>query len=367
VIEVADVLRRYGPAYLERFGDKMPASHRRAFMDILRCRTAFMGGHLYECNQCGRQRYSYHSCRNRSCPKCHASDTQVWLQQRQAELLPVPYYHVIFTLPGEFRGLVRLHQKQLYALIMQSAARALLELTADPHYVGGMVGVMAVLHTWGSNLAYHPHVHCLVTGGGVSANGQTWLPARDDYLVPVRALSKLFRGKVLDRIRRQLPQIKLPSSLRQKDWVVHCKPAVQGTDKVLEYLGRYIHRIAITNSRILSVEDGKVTFRYRDSRNVEIKTMTLDANEFIRRFLQHVLPSGLHKVRYYGLWSPSYRDCLHQWQEVLADPATDERPSSFFDPDVQKSPSPQAQSCPYCKTGILVHIGRLAPQGRAPP
>jgi hypothetical protein len=367
MIEVADVLRRYGPAYLERFGDKMLASHRRAFEDILRCRTAALGGHLYECNQCGRQHYSYHSCRNRSCPKCHAGDTFSWLQQRQTELLPVPYYHVIFTLPGEPRGLVRLGQKQLYALIMRSAARALLKLAADPHYIGGMVGVMAVLHTWGSNLAYHPHVHCLVTGGGVSADRQTWLPARDDYLVPVRALSKLFRGKVLDGIRRQLPQIKLPSSLYEKDWVVHCKPAVQGTHKVLEYLGRYIHRIAITNSRILSVEDGKVTFRYRDSRTVAIKTMTLDANEFIRRFLQHVLPRGLHKVRYYGLWSPSYRNLLHKWQDVLADPPANEQPQSCLDPDAQSSPLPEVQCCPYCKTGTLTRIGRLSPQGRAPP
>ena len=367
MIEVADLLRRYGPAYLERFSDKMPASHRRAFQDILRCRTAALGGHLYECNQCGRQHYSYHSCCNRSCPKCHASDTQTWLQQRRAELLPVPYYHVIFTLPQELRGFARLHQKQFYALLMQSAAHALLKLAADPHYVGGLVGVMAVLHTWGSNLAYHPHVHCLVTGGGVSADRQTWLPARDDYLVPVKVLSKLFRGMVLDQVRRQFPEIRLLSSMWQKDWVVHCKPAVQGTQKVLEYLGRYIHRIAITNSRILSIEHGKVTCRYRDSHTAQTKTMALDAREFVRRFLQHVLPSGVHKVRYYGLWSPSHRDHLHKWQDLLTNPPTDEQPPSCLDPAAEKSPSPQVQSCPYCKTGTLIWIRRLPPQGRAPP
>jgi hypothetical protein len=367
VIELADILRRYGPAYLEQFGDKMPASHRRAFEDILRCRTAALGGHVFECNQCGRQHYSYHSCRNRSCPKCHASDTQAWLQQRQAELLPAPYYHVIFTLPQQLRGIARLHQKQLYALFMQSAAHALLKLAADPHYVGGLVGVMAVLHTWGSNLAYHPHVHCLVTGGGVSTDRETWLPARDDYLVPVKALSKLFRGIVLDRIRRQFPQMKLPSSLWPKDWVVHCKPAVQGTQKVLEYLGRYIHRIAITNSRILSIEDDKVTFRYRNSHTAETKTMALDPNEFVRRFLQHVLPSGIHKVRYYGLWSPSHRDLLYKWQGLLATLPTDEQPPLRPDPAVERSSPPQVQSCPYCKTGTLIWIRRLPPQGRAPP
>jgi hypothetical protein len=367
VIEVADVLRQYGPAYLGQFGDKMPASHRRAFEDILRCRTAALGGHLYECNTCGRQHYSYHSCRNRSCPKCHAGDTQTWLQQRQAERLPVPYYHVIFTLPQELRGFMRLHQKPLYALVLRSAAHALLTLAADPRYVGGLVGIMAVLHTWGSTLAYHPHVHCLVTAGGVSADDRQWRPARDDYLVPVKALSKLFRGMVLDQIRRRFTEIKLPSSLGQKDWVVHCKPAVQGTEKVLEYLGRYIHRIAITNSRILSIDDGQVTFRYRDSRTAQMRTITLNANEFIRRFLQHVLPSGVHKVRYYGLWSPSHRDHRHQWQNRLANPPTDEPPPSALDSPVEMSSPPPGQPCPYCKTGTLIWIRRLPPQGRAPP
>jgi hypothetical protein len=367
VIEVADVLRQYGPAYLEQFGDKMPASHRRAFEDLLQCRTAALGGPLYECNECGRQHYSYHSCRNRSCPKCHASDPQAWLQQRQAELLPMPCYPVIFTLPQELRGFTRLHQKPLYALLLQSAAHALLKLAADPHYVGGLVGVMAVLHTWGSTLAYHPQAHCLVTGGGVSADWQEWLPAREDYLVPVKALSNLFRGRVLDQIRRQFPEIELPSSLWQKDGVVHCKPAVQGTEKVLAYLARYIHRVAITNSRILSIEDGKVTFRHRDSRTAERKTMILDAKEFLRRFLQHVLPSGVHKVRYYGLWRPSHRDHLHQWQNRLAKPPTDKPPPSRLDSPVEMPSPPPAQPCPYCRTGTLIWIRRLPPQGRAPP
>jgi hypothetical protein len=249
---------------------------------------------------------------------------------------------------------------------MQSAAQAILKLAADPHYVGGMVGVLAVLHTWGSNLAYHPHVHCLVTGVGASADRQMWWPARNDYLVPVRALSKLFRGMVLDRIRRRLPAIRLHWSLGQKDWVVYCKPAVQGTHKVLEYLGRYIHRIAITNSRILSIDENKVTFRYRDSRTALTKTMSLQADEFIRRFLQHVLPIGVHKVRYYGLWSPSYRDHLHKCQGLLTGPA-DEQPPSGLALAVEKSPSPPVQSCPYCKTGTLLWVRRLPRQGRAPP
>lgn len=366
MVEVADVFRRYGTEYLQRFGDKMLSSHRHAFEDILRCRTAAMGGHVFECNQCGRQHYSYHSCRNRSCPKCHKTDTQAWLQGRQPELLPVPYYHVIFTLPHELRRFARLHQKQVYGLLIKSAARSITKLAADPRYVGGLVGVMAVLHTWGSNLAYHPHVHCLVTAGGVSSDGQKWLPASDNYLVPVKALSRLFRGVLLDHIRSQFQDIQLPESVWQKDWVVHCKPAVQGTGKVLDYLGRYVHRVAITNSRIVSIEDGKVTFRYKDYRSCRTKTMTIAAGEFIRRFLQHVLPSNVHKVRYYGLWSPSNRKRLTQMQGLLAQTDKDEQPQ-FQDVHVEAPPPWQAKICPYCKTGTLIWIGRLPRQQRAPP
>ena len=250
---------------------------------------------------------------------------------------------------------------------MPSAAQALLQLTADPHYVGGQVGVLAVLHTWGSTLTYHPHVHCLVTAGGVSPEGQQWLPAREGYLVPVQALSKLFRGLVLDRIRRQFPEIPWPSSLRQKDWVVHCKPAVQGTEKVLAYLGRYIHRVALTNSRLLALDDGKVTFRYRDSRTGQTKTLTLNAQEFLRRFLQHVLPRGVHKVRYYGLWSPSHRDQLHAWQQRLAPASAPEAASSRRAPVEESACPPPGRPCPYCKIGTLVWVRRLPPQGRTPP
>jgi hypothetical protein len=230
-----------------------------------------MGGHVFECNDCGRLEYSYHSCCNRSCPKCHKSNTKAWLQARETELLPVPYYHVIFTLPHELRAFARLHQKEVYGLLIKSAAGSIVKLTADPHYVGGRVGVMAVLHTWGSNLSYHLHVHCLVTGGGLSSDGRTWMPAREDYLVPVRALSRLFRGSFLDSISRQFKEIDLPKSIRCKEWVVYCKPAVQGTRTVLNYLARYIHRVAITNSRIISADNGKVAFRYKDFRRFSDK------------------------------------------------------------------------------------------------
>ena len=367
VVEVADVLRRYGSEYLQKFGDKMPSSHRRAFRDILRCRTPALGGHVFECDHCGRLEYSYHSCCNRSCPKCHKNETDAWLRAREEELLPVPYYHVIFTLPHELRAFARLHQKEVYGLLIKSAAGSIVKLTADPHYVGGRVGVMAVLHTWGSNLSYHLHVHCLVTGGGLSSDGRTWMPAREDYLVPVKALSRLFRGSFLDGVHGQFKDIDLPKSIRQKEWVVYCKPAVQGTRTVLNYLARYVHRVAITNSRIISADNGKVTFRYKDSRDAQTKTMTVSAEEFIRRFLQHVLPTGVHKVRYYGLWSPSHRKNLSKVQHILTQSGNDQQVRIEKDIDAEAPPSSEARKCRHCQRGTLIRTGRLPRQGRAPP
>ena len=367
MIEVADVFRRYGTEYVQRFGSRMLARHRRAFRAILRCRTPAMGGHVFACNQCGRQQYSYHSCRNRSCPKCHQSDIETWLQGRQQELLPVPYYHVIFTLPHELSPLVRLHQKQLYGLLLKSAAESLITLAADPRYVGGQIGVMAVLHTWASNLTYHPHVHCLVTGGGLSPDRQSWRPARSNYLVPVRALSRLFRGRLLNSIRQQYKDVEVPPSVRRKEWVVHCKPAVQGSDSVLSYLARYIHRVAITNSRILSIDNGQVCFRYRGTGTTQTRIMTVSAEEFMRRFLQHVLPARIHKVRYYGLWSVSNRKHLRRMQQVLTPPENDLPGPLEDDTGTQVSTPPKARPCPYCGQGTLVLIGRLPRHRRAPP
>ncbi len=345
----------------------MLPSHRRAFKDILRCRTPAMGGHVFECNHCGRLQYSYHSCRNRSCPKCHKSDTQAWLQGRQKELLPVPYYHVIFTLPHELRAFARRHQQKVYGLFIKSAAHSIIKLAADPRYVGGRVGVMAVLHTWGSNLTYHCHVHCLVTGGGLSSDGHTWISAREDYLVPVKALSRLFRGRFLYSISKHFKDIELPKAIRKKDWVVHCKPAVQGTRTVLNYLARYIHRVAITNSRIISADNNKVTFRYKGSGGAQTRTMTVSAEEFIRRFLQHVLPAGVHKVRYYGLWSPSNRKKLLEVQQILTQSGNDQQVELEEDVDVEAPQSSEVRKCPHCQRGTLIWIRRLPRQGRAPP
>jgi hypothetical protein len=366
--ELADIFGLYGAQYLERFGRDMLPSHRRALRDLRDCRTAAMGGILYVCDRCGQEHYAYHSCRNRACPKCHGKDTEAWLDSRRQELLPIPYFHLVLTIPNELRDLVRRHQKTLYPILMRAAAKALIKLADDPHYVGGLVAVMAILHTWSRTLVYHPHVHCLVPAGGLSPTDQ-WLPARDNFLVPVKALSKLFRGIFLDLAAKALPQITIPRSARNRPWVVYCKPTVQGTDSVLRYLGRYVHRVAITNYRILSIDDGKVTFGYSSVAEGCGKTMTLTAMEFIRRFLQHVLPKGMHKVRYYGLWASSNRQRLQALQATLT-PATDISPD-----DAGPLPSEETSSqarlrqmpCPFCQSGRLTFLRTVPPQGRAPP
>lgn len=369
--EVADVLRRYGADYRERFGEDLLPSHRRAMDDILRCRPEALGGQLLQCEHCGQEHYVYHSCRHRSCPKCHRQDTEAWLAERRQELLPVPYFHVVFTAPQELGERIRSHQQELYDILRRAAAQALIQLAADPHYVGGLIGVLCVLHTWTRTLAYHPHVHCLVPAGGLSADRTEWRPARTSYLVPVHALSKLFRGLFLDLVRQERPDLTLPESVWTKGWVVYCKPAVQGPAPVLHYLGRYVHRIALTNSRILSTEDGHVSFRYQDAREQRWRTMTLPAHEFIRRFLQHVLPQGFHKVRYYGLWSPVHRPLLRQLQLSLALHAPDPPPSSpVRESRASASGCPPLQAghpCPSCGQGLLVVIRSLPRLLRGPP
>ena len=366
--QVADIFRRYGPDYLQRFGPTMLPSHRRALRDLVDCRTPALGGQVYQCNSCGREHYVYHSCRNRSCPKCHATDTQAWLTARRKELLPVGYFHVGFTLPEELRPIARSHQKVFYPLMIKAAAASLIKLAADPHYVGGLLGVMAVLHTWSRTLTYHPHVHCLVPAGGVSPD-ERWRDARPHFLVPVKALSRIFRAMLRDLLTDALPDVQFPDSVWRRDWVVYCKPAVHGADTVLQYLARYVHRIAITNSRILAIDDGQVTFRYQKTGESCWRTMTLTADEFIRRFLQHVLPSGTHKVRYYGLWAPTNRPLLRRVQVALLSSIPPGPPVQTALPAEPAGPgsSRQANACPFCSTGTLLFLRRLPPQTRAPP
>ena len=363
--ELAEVFRTFGPAYLDKFGERMPPSHQRALSDLIACRTDVMGGHLAQCDCCGHKHYSYHSCRNRSCPKCRNNDTAAWIEERRSELLPVPYFHLVFTLPKELRNLVRQNQKALLGSLMSAASQSLQALAADKNYVGGEMAVLAVLHTWTRALIYHPHVHCLVPGGGLAKDG-TWYPARKKYLVPVVALSSIFRARFMALARKKLPDEQFPESIWQTPWVVYCKPARQGSDKLLDYLGRYIHRVAITNRRIKAIRNGQITFEFKDANSGRWKTMTLPAEEFLRRFLQHVLPKGFHKVRYYGLLSPRKRLQFKRLQLLLAKPTTKKEAEKHSD-EVESGQSDSVLICPECTEGFMIVISWLPRLGRSPP
>lgn len=373
--ELAEIFARYGPAYLEKYGSAILPSHRRAMQDIVRCRTEAMGGQIFCCTHCGWQHYVYHSCRNRNCPKCHHQQTEAWLRERSQELLPIHYFHIVFTVPEALHAVMRSRQSSLYPILIQAAAQATMELASDPHYVGGLVGVLAVLQTWGRTLNYHPHVHCLVTGGGVDRQHNVWRSARDNYLVPVKALSRMFRERFKQLCRPRPAErgghdaLAIPAAVWRTDWVVNCQPVRGQPENVLNYLARYVHRIAITNNRIAAVDDGRVTFDYRDTRDQLSKQMTLDAEEFMRRYLQHVLPQGLHKVRYYGLWAPGHRRLLRRLQLWLAcRNHGPDRPRLLvvLAVDVPQHPL-VTRTCPHCKVGVLVFAGLLRRQGRSPP
>jgi Putative transposase/Transposase zinc-binding domain len=326
-VEVADVIREHGTAFLAKYGTLLTVAQRKALRDLAACRTAALGGHVEHCLDCGHERIAYNSCRNRHCPKCQALARARWLDQQAEHLLPVEYHHVVFTLPAALGDLARANPAVVYDLLMRSAAATLREVAANPQRLGASVGVLMVLHTWGQNLHHHPHVHCVVTGGGLScdATGKVdasprWLACRPGFFLPVRVLSRVFRGKLLaglaaafDQGRLFLPGVfhRLADpgcraawweTLYKHDWVVYSKRPFGGPAQVLKYLARYTHRVAISNSRLVELRDGRVTFRYKDyADDRRQKTMTLSADEFLRRFVQHVLPKGFVKIRHYGL------------------------------------------------------------------
>jgi len=362
VVSLAEIVTAHGGDYLQEFGKNILPSHRRALADIAQCRTESMGGHVDECAECGHQQYHYHSCKNRSCPQCHGSETRLWLERRETELLPVRYFHLVFTIPSELRDIVRSNQKILYDILIRTAVETLTAIGLDPKYVGGKLGILVVLHTWTRALEHHPHVHMLVPAGGLDKDGE-WKESRKKYLVPVEALSRGFRYRFMDMARKALPDETFPKEVWDKEWVVFCKPTFNRARKVLRYLGRYVHRIAISNNRILSLENGTVTFRYQRSDSKEWKTMPLPAKEFLRRYLQHVLPQGFHKVRYYGLLSPRSRVTLKRLQLLLAERRREEAEKSADTPDPPKA----ERRCPCCEEGIMVIIGWLPRKARSPP
>ena len=308
-VELADIVRRFGPKYTSQFGHVMMPSQKRALADIAACCTEELGGRLYRCDDCKESFWRFHCCRNRACPKCHGKQTQQWLEKRQAELLPCDYFHAVATVPSELRGVFRRHQKFMYGLLVRVAAEAVKELCSKKRHLGGLPGILAVLHTWNGQLGFHPHVHILITGGGISSDGEHWEPARGEFLVPVGVLSKKIAATFRDVVKKQRPDlfVRIPAGVWRREWVSFVKHYGHGNDAVLNYLSRYVFRTAISNARILAVDETHVIFRYKDRGADTWRTMRLPGIEFLGRFLQHVLPRGFHKVRYYGLWHHSKR------------------------------------------------------------
>ena len=358
MLEVADIFRLHGPAYRQKFGDRMLSSHRRAMQDIETCRTESLGGQLYFCKQCQAQRYSYHSCKNRHCPKCQNDQANDWLAAQHNLLLPTHHFLVTFTLPAELRPLARSHQKTIYNLLFRASSAALQQLAQVPRFVGARLGMVGVLHTWTRQLLYHPHVHYIVTGGGLTDDGR-WRSSRKDFLVPVEALSPIFRAKFRDALKLTELFIQVPPRVWRKDWVVHSEPVGSGT-QAFQYLAPYVFRVAISNNRLRSLQQGAVTFSYKESATDQLKLCTLSAEEFIRRFLQHVLPPRFIKVRYYGLLSPAHRQLLLKARQLLS-PTTTKLKSAA----VSITAPLALLTCPHCH-GPLTLLSPLAPRGRSP-
>lgn len=359
MIELAEIVRHAGEAYRRTFGDRMPPSHARALGDILACRTPALGGSLFACDEdCGHLEFAYHSCRNRHCPKCHRDDTRRWLDRLRGRLLPCPYYFATFTLPAELRPLARSHQRIVYDLLLREAAEALQRLADDPRWVGGTLGILAVLHTWARDLAYHPHVHLLVTAGGLTPDGEAWRkPAHRRFLVPGHALSEIFRAKMRDGLQRAGLLDGLDPGIFRKPWTVHLQHAGDG-HHAAEYLSRYVHRVALTNDRLEAFDGERVTFRYISSRTGETRRLTLPAQAFLARFLQHVLPKGFPKIRSYGLLSPAATGRRERARELLAlDPPATPHRSNPSPPLPAEDESPRrTRLCPACRRGHLVRL-----------
>lgn len=376
-LEVADIIRRHGEDFLAVYGESISADQKRLLDTLAACRTAALGGHVDQCDHCEQVVVSYNSCRNRHCPKCQGGAIAEWLEARRADLLPVDYYHLVFTLPAEPAKLALQNKKVVYDILFQAASQTLLQIAADPKHLGVQLGFLAVLHTWGQTLHHHPHLHCVVPGGGLTADHSSWVACRDGFLLPVRVLSSLFRGKFLALLQRafeagelhfhgSLASLATPANfhallarVRAKDWVVYAKPPFGGPEQVLKYLARYTHRVAISNSRLVWLRDGQVCFRWKDyAHHDRQREMTLSAVEFIRRFLLHQLPSGFVRIRYYGfLANCTRKSSLAMIRGVLGrQPQTDQT-------SIQPGPLPQFDPelplCPVCREGRMHQLCRL--------
>ena len=308
-----DAFERFAPVYLEQFEDRMLSSHKDALKDIQNCQSDELGGSLYICEDCGHEKYVFHSCRNRSCFKCHEQRTEKWLDKQYSQIIPVPHFHFVFTLPAELRLIVRSNQKALYKILMNSAFEALQKLADDPKHIGGRIGAIAVLHTWSRTMEYHPHVHMMIPAGAVTKD-KKWLSIKNDYFIPVQALKKIFRATFMKKARRSLPDQIFPGKVWHKDWNIFCKRFDSKLEKLLDYLGRYVYRIAISNNRIVAVDSTSVSIKNDKQSD---KPIRLGGKEFIRRYLMHVLPKGFHKVRHFGIMHGSQKKLRAQIKVTL--------------------------------------------------
>ena len=378
-IEVADIFRRHGPAWRSTNAGHVSLGQMKVMSAIEACRTAALGGHVEACEDCSHLRIAYNSCRNRHCPKCQSMAAKEWLAEREAELLPVPYYHVVFTLPALIADIAYQNKAAIYGMLFKAASETLITIAADPKHLGARIGLTAVLHSWGSALTHHPHVHIIVPGGGIAPDGQRWISCRPGFFLPVRVLSRLFRRLFLEKLVAAYQDLRFlghlaPLSdpeifskhlapLRKSEWVVYAKRPFGGPEAVLAYLSRYTHRVAIGNSRLIACDDSSVTFKWKDYRANECeraKVMTLAADEFIRRFLIHVLPSGFHRIRHYGLFANGGRvENIARARQLLNVP-DQPRQSDEPDPANDNEPPSLPNPCPCCG-GRMIVIETFAP------
>ena len=387
--EVADVFRRYGEAYRESHGAALYTAQRRAMSAIELCRTAALGGHVERCNCCEHQRICYNSCRDRSCPKCQSLARAQWLEDRRSELLDTQYFHVVFTVPQPIAAIALQNKEKIYNILFRAARDTLCTIAADPKHLGAQIGFFAVLHTWGQNLLHHPHLHCVVPGGGISPDGTRWISCRPGFFLPVRVLARLFRRLFLDYlvkafnagelqffaslepVRMRHAFLRHIASTRKTDWVVFAKPPFAGPDSVLKYVARYTHRVAISNDRLLGLEDGEVRFRWKDYRDgSRCKTMALAAEEFIRRFLLHVLPAGFQRIRYYGFLANRYRAqklaLCRQLLQMQPREQPDEGKKDYRD-QYEELTGVSLKTCPECHRGHMVVVEVLQRDASRPP
>jgi hypothetical protein len=381
-LTLGDVIRRFGAAWLrQRAATLTPAQH-AVLLTLGRCHTAALGGHLYRCDDCGAERPAYNSCGNRHCPSCLGHRSAEWLTERAAELLPVPYFHVVFTVPEEISALALGNKKEVYSILFKAASETLLQVAETPRHLGASLGFLAILHTWTQTLLHHPHLHCIVPGGGLSPDRSRWVSTRKGFLLPIRVLARLYRGKFLAYLAEAARAGKLrfagvtaplaqPSGFdaflrqqRRKTWIVYAKPPFGSPEQVLKYLARYTHRVAISDRRILSLQGDTVTFSYRDRKDGNRqRVMTLGGVEFLRRFLLHVLPTGFVRIRYYGLFANCVRaDNLARCRQLLAAEAPADSPPTPSSPSKpEESADDPAHRCPVCGTGRLRQVRTLDP------